>query len=558
MRFIAPRLVSIRGTYYFRMAVPEDLRPAIGRREFKRRLGVLTFHIAAAKAETIGALLKHVFNEIRLGMTPPEQQDIDRLISQLVAEEYHGDLARDEYVRMRRNRVKPEDLDQERRRIEHRISQLRFALACNDTPTIMDAAYWLVAEREDLQDTFPVNSDEFRKLAREMTKAQIEALKIQVERCQGNYDNPHDAPQLETVLRPPAPVTTDKPRKIHTLGDLQRKYVKEAHTGKKWAPKTTATVTASFALLAEIFGEDANMNTFDYDALLDFRDNYLCKLPPNRSKVKRYRGKTVREIVAMPDVTPMSDATIRKYVTWISTFFKWCSQHDYIPKNPALGLVPSKTSKASSERDSFAPDQLQKMITAFAEERTIHADRPERQWIPLISLYSGMRQNEICQLYCDDIREEDGIWCFDVNNKADKHLKTDAGDRIIPIHPQLLDLGFLNYAAALRAAGEERLWPNLVRRRDGYGQDFSRWFGRFKNLNITDDRKKVFHSLRHNVADALKQAGVQEAAIAEILGHENQSITTGRYGKRLRPKPLLKALKNLDYGLDLSLLQEYS
>jgi hypothetical protein len=53
-------------------------------------------------------------------------------------------------------------------------------------------------------------------------------------------------------------------------------------------------------------------------------------------------------------------------------------------------------------------------------------------------------------------------------------------------------------------------------------------------------------------------AGVQEAAIAEILGHENQSITTGRYGKRLRPKPLLKALKNLDYGLDLSLLQEYS
>jgi len=169
-----------------------------------------------------------------------------------------------------------------------------------------------------------------------------------------------------------------------------------------------------------------------------------------------------------------------------------------------------------------------------------------------------MRQNEICQLYCDDIREEDGIWCFDVNSNADKDLKTGASERIIPIHPQLLDLGLLDYVEVLRAAGEERLWPNLVRRRDGYGQDFSRWFGRFKNLNITDDRKKVFHSLRHNVADALKQAGVQEAAIAEILGHENQSITTGRYGKRLRPKPLLKALKNLDYGLDLSLLQEYS
>ncbi len=29
MRFIAPRLVSVRGMYYFRMAVPEDLRPAM-------------------------------------------------------------------------------------------------------------------------------------------------------------------------------------------------------------------------------------------------------------------------------------------------------------------------------------------------------------------------------------------------------------------------------------------------------------------------------------------------------------------------------------------------
>jgi integrase len=49
------------------------------------------------------------------------------------------------------------------------------------------------------------------------------------------------------------------------------------------------------------------------------------------------------------------------------------------------------------------------------------------------------------------------------------------------------------------------------------------------------------------VADTLKQKGVAEGIISEILGHANQSISTGRYGKRYRPSVLLEALIRLDY-----------
>lgn len=45
----------------------------------------------------------------------------------------------------------------------------------------------------------------------------------------------------------------------------------------------------------------------------------------------------------------------------------------------------------------------------------------------------------------------------------------------------------------------------------------------------------------------LKQKGVPEGVIAEILGHANQSIATGRYGKRFRPRVLLEALEKLSY-----------
>ena len=34
---------------------------------------------------------------------------------------------------------------------------------------------------------------------------------------------------------------------------------------------------------------------------------------------------------------------------------------------------------------------------------------PENVWIPLIILYQGMRNNEIAQLFVDDIQEKDGI-----------------------------------------------------------------------------------------------------------------------------------------------------
>jgi integrase len=56
--------------------------------------------------------------------------------------------------------------------------------------------------------------------------------------------------------------------------------------------------------------------------------------------------------------------------------------------------------------------------------------------------------------------------------------------------------------------------------------------------------------MRHTVADTLKQAGVPEVVISEILGHTHSSITSGRYGKRYQPKVLLDALMKLDYGIE--------
>jgi integrase len=85
-----------------------------------------------------------------------------------------------------------------------------------------------------------------------------------------------------------------------------------------------------------------------------------------------------------------------------------------------------------------------------------------------------------------------------------------------------------------------------------HGNSFSNWYQRFNRINVTDDPKKVFHSFRHTVTDTLKQAGVSETVIEEIVGHSNSgSMTMGRYGKRYQPKVLMDALLKLDYGIDV-------
>jgi integrase len=160
-----------------------------------------------------------------------------------------------------------------------------------------------------------------------------------------------------------------------------------------------------------------------------------------------------------------------------------------------------------------------------------------------------MRLNEICQLYCADVRQEEEVWVFDVNDEEDKRLKNSSSRRRVPVHSVLIKLGFLEYLEEVSNNQTRRLWPHLKHYRDGYAGHFSRWFQGFNMRYVTKNPKRVFHSFRHCVGDALKQSGVEESIRAELLGHAHRSITTGRYGKEYGTRLLLQALEQLSYDL---------
>lgn len=176
--------------------------------------------------------------------------------------------------------------------------------------------------------------------------------------------------------------------------------------------------------------------------------------------------------------------------------------------------------------------------------------RPYYYWLPLLGLYTGARLNEICQLYLEDIEEyEPGKYFIFINDHdpatahdknptfaIDKSIKNKASKRSIPIHPDLVSLGLIDYIHALKANGYTRLFPELrFDRIKGYARAAGSWFNeRFlgKTLKFERNGMKTFHSFRHTLITALIDNAIPENIINEIADHERGDTTSlNRYGK---------------------------
>ncbi|EPM1802872.1 TPA: site-specific integrase [Klebsiella pneumoniae] len=211
--------------------------------------------------------------------------------------------------------------------------------------------------------------------------------------------------------------------------------------------------------------------------------------------------------------TEKAPQTIQNYISALAQIWDLARNryHDAPQDNPWRGHgLESKSSKVSYE--VFEPGELAKV---FAE---MNGD-DEMQNVTLIGMYSGMRLNEICSLRAANIQEIDGVLCFEVTEG-----KTKSAARIIPVHslitPLVLSLrekpynGFLFYRASMidRADGKRSTW---------HSQRFTR--AKRKALGEEGTERKVFHSLRHQVAQQLDRNQVPEDRIALLLGHERGS-----------------------------------
>jgi integrase len=413
--------------------------------------------------------------------------------------------------------------------------------------------------------TEPKDSPGYAKLCREVLKAQLEIVETQLARFQGDYDNPYDARfsfLADATLggKDQAPVNTPAQKEPSgpLLSEVIDRYVKECGVKDSWTEKTAFENKAIYRVLVGLLG-DQPITDLTRDDIVGVLEQ-IKRLPSNYSK--KYPGKTIPEILSSSDIEkhePLGTNSVQKYMRRISSVFRHVYRAGILPTNIAEGVTLHSDVPEQDERSVFAPEDIQKIVEKLPTWAATVVAKNERFWIPLIGLHSGMRLNEICQLHIEDIREIDGVWCFDVNENEEKIVKTNAGKRCVPLHPLLVEVGLLAYWKRMKDEKQERLWPELKISRDGYGQSFSKSFGKFNRKYVTDDPKKVFHSFRHTLADQLKQKGQQEVLICQIIGHKYEgSESMTRYAKPYPPKVLHKALTEVEFGLDVAELKRFA
>ncbi len=345
--------------------------------------------------------------------------------------------------------------------------------------------------------------------------------------------------QIEGILRELLPSSTGSRSEIkQSLSGLIELYI--ADRSVQWTSKTKAEFTQSFTTLLSLLSDQLVANITRSDCV-KCRE-LLQVLPPNFTKKKQFRGMTARQIAKTSSGgQSLSGKTVNKYLTLLSSFFKWSIRQGVINSNPAEGLLLSLSKSISEEREVYSLDDIQQIKAKLPRVST----EPEKFWIPLIAMYSGLRLDEICQLHRVDIQLIEGVRCFNINSHGNKRLKTSSSVRVVPIHPELVNLGLLDYVDQL---AEGQLWQNLQPDKFGrFGHKFGNWFSRFNRREITDNPRKCFHSFRHTVANQLKQNGISETVIAELIGHKNSNITTGRYGKSYNVELLENAICVIGY-----------
>lgn len=293
--------------------------------------------------------------------------------------------------------------------------------------------------------------------------------------------------------------------------------------------------------LIDWLGADFQISKLD-DAKARQVKTLLRDTPKGRNKAALTKGKSIEEQIELGKqngLEVISPVSVNKYLTYFDTLFKWAKRNRYITENPFTDLRMKAGSKKERRRKNFAKEEVVQVIQHLSDDNRVK--NKSNYWGALIAVYTGARRNEIAGLLPDDVKQdkESGIWYFDITDEAEegKNLKTEAAKRIVPVHPHLIEKGFLDFVEQSRSVKgkKDELAPRLLHHltyteHEKWGRNLGRWFNEsyLKGIGLKTD-KKTLHSLRHSFITYLSASGVDGAIIKSLVGHESDSVTSATY-----------------------------
>ncbi|MDB5409355.1 MAG: hypothetical protein JWL84_4267 [Rhodospirillales bacterium] len=426
---------------HWRRRVPLDLASRWGRVELVKALSTADKGLAEEVARRLSVISDRLFMHVSASpMLTSDQINtlardwLDRALEADEEQRLNAPGHRGVYVAPQHPDQDPVDADQAL--LSDHLEEVLEALASNDLTLVRGATVGMLIELGIEPDP---QSDTYRQVGRRLLRAHAELFRMSIRRREGDYSV---QPRDPLFSWSPSLVAQPEPAKASlVLSAVVTAYVIAKERDGKWQDVTKRNSVNKLNLFAATL-DDKPIDTVTREDIRGWRD-------------------------VLTDSVELAPNTIGQHFKIVAGLFKWAKLEGMgTIDNPTVGLAPRGV---QGTRDAFQPADLKKLFDAPLFKGHWRADRRERPgtclvkdskyWLPLIALHTGMRVEEIAKLKTADVREIEGIWCFDVYA-----TKTAAGKRHVPVHPRLAALGFLDYVKGQKA---ERLWPDLTQGSEG-------------------------------------------------------------------------------------------
>ena len=531
--------------YRLRVKVPTDLLHHYHpRKEITKSLKTSDYRTACDRARVERVKLDQEFAEVRrklaaqahprTSLTPTE---VDRLAALWL----HRTLADDDA-----QRLQGFDPDRAAEVLAFTGEDLQAALAAGDLRPVRQ---WVDDLLEEHGLALPPDGETYKRLCLAILKAEVRGHQLMADRLRGMVV---DTPPAPAPLPGPAPVQTTAEGEL-TLSGLFEKWKDEK--GTLVAPRTLRDYTATIRRFTELHG-DLPLSRITKAHVRDFKDA-LLKCPVSIRLPRKQQGKPMPELVALAEkdrtLPRLAPRTINdKWLAYLAAALSWGEDNGYLEGNPASGV---KASMPKVRDKAVLPLSTDDLNLIFHFPIFTEGERPQggcgeaAKWLPLLALFTGARLGELGKLQVEDVRHERDVWYLDLMNTG---TKTQGSKRQVPIHPELIRLGFLEYVEARRkAGGGGALFPG----RDGrpFNSDaWSDWWRRYRHAHGLADPRKRFHSFRHTAKDGFRNSRVSKEHRDLLQGHTIPG-TGEDYGEGTGLQVLAEAMAKLQYpGLDLS------
>jgi len=402
--------------------------------------------------------------------------------------------------------------------------------------------------------SLPPDHQDKSALALAMLRAEMNAHKIIEARRSGD---PTETPERPAPVRPAQEKETGK-----TISQMRERWIELIKPAKKTRDDNKKYLDYFIDLNGDI-----RVKQITKKVIRDFRDE-LAKRP--RNMPRKIAQLPLQDQIAWglkhPDRPLLSRRTVNaKGIGSLSVLLQIAVDEDHIESNPCARQFFKLRKGDTLEILPYSVTDLNKIFSSPVYKdgaRWVAGAGEAAFWFAPVGLFAGAREEEIGQLLVADIKVEEGITYFDFiefDDEADtegiegedKHIKTEAGRRKVPVHPVLIELGFLRYVAQMKARGFKYLFPGLKAYRGRRTQNWSKWWSRYADEYVTKSPHKVFHSLRHAFLDRMRNVFGNDETARPLAGHAKHM-----YGQTISLTKRDEIIRSLKYpGLDLSIVR---